>query len=115
MFEWIFSAPWLVLGLSIIVIFVAIGLAGLGLARRMVLPRLGNVAHDNEFAWAIHHGILIIYGLAVALIAVAVWENYAAGSKLISSELVAVVPRQVYPCSSVSEDLFKPQLMNNPG
>ena len=90
MFDWIFSVPWVWLGLLIVAVFAVVGLAGLSLARRLILPRLGHVAHQNEMIGAIHHGILIIYGLAVALIAVAVWENYSDVSKLVSGEATAI-------------------------
>lgn len=90
MFEWIFSVPWVWLGILIVAVCAAMGLAGLSIVRRFVLPRLGQVRHQNEVTGAILHGILIIYGLAVALIAVAVWENYADVSKLVSGEATAI-------------------------
>jgi hypothetical protein len=90
MFGWIFSVPWMWLGLLIVAVCAIVGIAGLSIARRLVLPRLGHVAHQNEVTGAILHGILIIYGLAVALIAVAVWENYSDVSKIVSGEATAI-------------------------
>jgi hypothetical protein len=60
------------------------------ITRRVILPRLGAGRQDNEFAGAVLHGILVMYGLAVALIAVAVWENYAKVSELVSNEATAI-------------------------
>ena len=90
MFDWIFSTPAPVLGALIIVAFSAAGLAGLSLTRRLILPRLGDLTHSNEFVGSMHHGILIIYGLAVALIAIAVWESYSSAEKLVSGEATAI-------------------------
>ncbi len=90
MFDWVFSVPWVVLGILIVAVFAVVGLIGLSIARRLILPLLGHVAHQNEVTGAILHGILIIYGLAVALIAIAVWESYADVSKLVSREATAI-------------------------
>lgn len=90
MFDWIFSLPWPWLGLLIVAAFAGVGLSGLSLVRALILPRLGHVAHQNEVTGAVLHGILIIYGLAVALIAVAVWESYSDVSKLVSAEATAI-------------------------
>lgn len=90
MFEWIFSTPTALLAILIVGAYAAVGLAGLWLTRRLILPRLGDLSHTNEFAGAVHHGILIIYGLAVALIAIAVWENFADATKLASGEATAL-------------------------
>lgn len=90
MLDWIFDVTLVLLGALIVAVFAAGGLAGLWLARLHILPRLGHVAHQNEVTGAVLHGILIIYGLAVALIAIAVWENYADVSKLASGEATAI-------------------------
>lgn len=88
--EWIFNVPLLLLGASIAALFTAVGIAGMWLTHRLVLPRLGVGAHDNEFTGVILHGMLVIYGLAVALIVVAVWENYTSVEKLASREATAI-------------------------
>jgi hypothetical protein len=90
MFEWVFDTPTVVLGILIVAGFAGVGLVGLWLTRRFILSRLGDLSHANEFAGAIHHGILIIYGLVVALIAIAVWENFASAEKLASGEATAL-------------------------
>ena len=88
--DWIFNVPLLVLGASIAALFAAFGVAGMWLTHRTIVPRLAVGAHDNEFTGVILNGMLIIYGLAVALIVVAVWENYADVSKLVSKEATAI-------------------------
>jgi hypothetical protein len=90
MLDWIFSIPSFVLGFVMVGTFVGLGLAGLSLTRRWVLPWLGDLSLAGEFTATVHHGILIIYGLAVALIAVAVWENYTDATKLASGEATAL-------------------------
>jgi Protein of unknown function (DUF4239) len=88
--QWIYSVPLFPLGVLITIVFVGVGLSGMWLTQKFILPRLNVSAHDNEFTGAIIHGMLVIYGLAVALIVVAVWENYADVSKLVSREATAI-------------------------
>jgi len=60
---------------------------GLVLVRRRVLPRLRIQAENSAFSAAMverHH--LVFYGLAVALIAVSVFQTYSDVSKVISGE-----------------------------
>src|SRR3954447_17878196 len=62
------------------VIFVAGGvllaLAGLWLVRRYVIFKWRIDQDDSEFSGALLQGILVFYGLAVTLIAVAVWQQH---------------------------------------
>jgi hypothetical protein len=90
MFEWMFDTPTFLLGILIVASFAGVGLGGLWLTRRFILPWLGDLTHAGEFTGAVHHGILIIYGLAVALIAIAVWENFAEAKKIASGEATAL-------------------------
>jgi len=88
--DWFLNMPWPVLMLVIVVFFAAFGLVGLSLSRRYVMPRLGASKHQAEITATIVHGILIIYGLAVALLAIAVWEKYAEATRIVSSEASAI-------------------------
>jgi hypothetical protein len=88
--HWIYSVPLFPLGIMISLAFIAFGLAGMWIAHRHVRPRLGVRSHHTEFTAVIIEGILIIYGLAIALILVSVWENSAEAEKLVSNEATAV-------------------------
>lgn len=90
MVDWIFDWPWALLALLIMGTLAAIGLVGLSLTRRLILPRLGRIAHQNEVTGTVLHGILIIYGLAVALLAVAVWEKHSEVKRIVSAEAAAI-------------------------
>src|SRR5262247_2686175 len=90
MIDWFLGLPWLLMLILIIGGFVVFGVVGMSLTRRVILPRFDDVGHQNEVTGFIHHGILITYGLAVALLAIAVWENHAEVTKVVSAEAVAI-------------------------
>ena len=95
--DWILDLPAPLLAPLIMAIFAAAALAGLFVARRTFLPWLQVGPHQGEFLSSLHHGILMIYGLAVALIAIAVWESHSAASRTVSREatMIASVYRDV--------------------
>ena len=90
MIDWIFDWPWALLALLIMATLTAIGLVGLSLTRRLFLHRLGRVTQLNEVTSTVLHGILIIYGLVVALLAVAVWEKHSEVKRAASAEAAAI-------------------------
>jgi len=90
MINWFLGLPWVLMAILIVGFFVVFGLVGMSLVRRRVVPRLAGVSHQNEVTGFIHHGILIAYGLAVALLAIAVWENHAEVTKVVSEEAVSI-------------------------
>jgi hypothetical protein len=90
MIDWFTSLPWALLFLSIIVISAVIGVVALTLAHRWVEPRYKRYPHQNEVTGVVHAGILIVYGLALALLAIAVWENYSDVTKIVSEEAVDI-------------------------
>lgn len=75
-----------VLGFTIIVSLSATALFFLFLVRRFVLPRMRVTEADSEFSGAVVQSIMVFYGLALALIAVNVWQTYNDVSKSISLE-----------------------------
>ena len=90
MINWFLGLPWMLMAILIVGAFVTFGLVGMSFTRRFVLPRFGHASEQNEVTGFIHHGILIAYGLAVALLAIAVWENHAEVTKVVSTEAVAI-------------------------
>jgi hypothetical protein len=88
MIDWFTSLPWALLFLSILGISAVIGVVSLSLVRRWVARRYKRFPHQNEVTGVVHAGILIVYGLALALLAIAVWERYSEVSNIVSEESV---------------------------
>jgi hypothetical protein len=90
MFESIFDLPLMVAGPAIIVPLCSYAVFGLLLVRRHVLPRLRGGEGESEFTGAMLHSVMVVYGLAVALIAVTVFETYADTQKVVTGEASAL-------------------------
>jgi hypothetical protein len=90
MFESLFDLPLVVAGSAIIGSLCLFAIGGLLLVRRRVLPRLRIHHEDSHFSGAMVHSVMVFYGLALALIAVNVFETYADVSKIISQEATAL-------------------------
>ena len=86
MFEWIFDVPLLITGPAIILLLCLFAVGGLLVVRRRLLPLLHTKPEDSELCGSIVHAVMVLYGLAVALIMVSVWEAYSDVSKTISGE-----------------------------
>jgi hypothetical protein len=82
----LFDLPLWVTGPAIILGLCGFALAGLVFVRRVVLPRLRVAAEDSEFTGAMLQAVMVFYGLAVALIAVSVWQTYDNADGLASQE-----------------------------
>ena len=93
MFEFLFDLPLVVAGSAIIGSLCLFAIGGLLLVRRRVLPRLRIHDEDSHFSAAMVHSVMVFYGLALALIAVNVFETYADVSKIISQEATALAVR----------------------
>ena len=61
-------------------------LVGLEFVRRLVFPRLRITSEESDFTGAMVQAIMVFYGLAVALIAVSVWETHSSVSDTVSLE-----------------------------
>ena len=90
MLEFIFDLPLLITGPAIVGSLCLFAIGGLLLVRRHVLPRLRVQHEDAHFSGAMVHSVMVFYGLALALIAVNVFETYADVSKIISQEATAL-------------------------
>jgi hypothetical protein len=90
MFDALFDLPLWITGPGIVVVMISFGLGGMFLVRRRVLPHLRVHVQDSEFAGAMVQCVMVFYGLAVALIAVSVWQTYSDVSKLVSQEATAI-------------------------
>jgi len=90
MFESLFDLPLLLVGLVIIATLCLFAVVGLMVVRRWLLPRLRVEAGDSDFTGAMLQSVMVFYGLAVALIAVSVWQTYSDVSKVVSGEATAL-------------------------
>ncbi|HET9328266.1 MAG TPA: hypothetical protein VFQ05_15980, partial [Candidatus Eisenbacteria bacterium] len=90
MVDWLMNMHWIPLMILIVGAFAVFGFLGFGLTRRYVMPGLGASRHQAEVTATIVHGILIIYGLAVALLAIAVWEKYAEATRIVAEEASSI-------------------------
>ena len=90
MFESLFDIPLWIMGPTIIAALCAFAVVGLLLVRRRVLPRLRVETGDSEFTGAMLQSVMVFYGLAVALIAVTVFQTYSDTQKVVTGEATAL-------------------------
>jgi hypothetical protein len=90
MFESLFNLPLAVAGTVIIGTLCAFAGIGVTLVRRRVLPKLRIKEEDSGFTGSMMQGVLVFYGLAVALMAVSVWQTYSDVSKIVSGEATSL-------------------------
>lgn len=86
----IFMLPLIVAGPAIVIVLCLFALGGLAVVRRHVLPRLRVHIEDAEFGGAMVASIMVFYGLAMALIAMNVFETYSDVSRIASREATAL-------------------------
>ncbi|MCP5532833.1 MAG: DUF4239 domain-containing protein [Akkermansiaceae bacterium] len=82
----IFHLTLTVTGVLIIGTLCIYSLAGTSLVRRFVVPRMKVESDDSEFTGAMVQAIMVFYGLAMALVAVSVWETHSGVSDTVSQE-----------------------------
>jgi nitrate reductase gamma subunit len=90
MFVAILDLPLWITGPAVVGGLCVYALLGLLLVRRRVLPRLRVQSGDSEFIGAMVQAVMVFYGLAVALIAVNVWQTHSDVAKIVSQEATAV-------------------------
>src|SRR5207253_7053705 len=90
MLESLFDLPLLIAGPIIVGSLCLYAIVGLSFVRRYVLPRLRSQDSYSDFTGAMMQAIMVFYGLAVALIAVSVWQTYTDAAATISRESTAI-------------------------
>jgi Protein of unknown function (DUF4239) len=90
MLDSLFDLPLIVTAPAIIGSLCLFAVVGLWLVRRRVLPRLRVRTEESEFTGAMLQSVMVFYGLAVALIAVTVFQTYSDSSKLVTGEATAI-------------------------
>src|SRR5439155_26370008 len=86
MLESLFDLPLLIAGPIIVGSLCLYAIVGLSFVRRYVLPRLRSQDSYSDFGGAMLQAVMVFYGLAVALIAVSVWQSYSDTLKLVCQE-----------------------------
>jgi hypothetical protein len=71
MFDAVFDLPLVVVGTAILILLCVFALSGLAIFSRHILPRLKLGPEESVFTSAMMQAVMVFYGLAVALIAVA--------------------------------------------
>ena len=90
MAEFIFELPLWVTGPVIIGALCLYAIVGLRLTRRYCLPRMKFNDDDSNYGSGMVQAVMVFYGLAVALIAMNVWQTYDNVTQLISQEATAI-------------------------
>lgn len=90
MFESLFDIPLWIAGTIIMASLCVFSVVGLLLVRRLLLPRLRIQEGDSEFTGAMMQSVMVFYGLAVALIAVTVFETYSDITQIVENEATAI-------------------------
>lgn len=86
----LFDLPLVLVGPAILIVLMGVGLGGLAVFRRLVLPRLVFDEAALFFSGAMVSSIMVFYGLAMALIAVNVWETYKEVGKITTREATSL-------------------------
>src|SRR5215211_4319339 len=90
MLDSLFNLPLIVVGTAIIVLLCVFALTGLTVFSRHILPRLKLGPEESVFTSAMMQAVMVFYGLAVALIAVSVWQTHSDASRTTSEEATAI-------------------------
>ena len=90
MFDSLFNLPLVIVGTAIVVLLCAFALSGLAIFSRHILPRLKLGPEESVFTSAMMQAVMVFYGLAVALIAVSVWQTHTDAAATISGEASAL-------------------------
>lgn len=86
MSENLFNTPLWIVAPIIVLSSCGLALLGLNLVRRLIVSRLRISHEDSEFTGTMVQSVMVFYGLAVALIAVSVWETHSAVADTVSLE-----------------------------
>src|SRR5437764_12134743 len=90
MFDSLFDLHLAVVGAAILILLCVFALGGLAIFSRYILPRLKLGPEVSVLTSAMMPAIMVFYGLAVALIAVSVWQTYPDAAATTSREATAV-------------------------
>lgn len=86
----LFDIPLWITGPAILGVLCLFAIVGLLFVRRRILPRMRVEGGDSEFTGAMLQSVMVFYGLAVALIAVTVFQTYSDTQKVVTGEATAI-------------------------
>ncbi len=86
----LFRLPLLVTGPAIVGLLCIFSIVGLLVTRRHVIPRMKFNDDDSNYGSGMVQAVMVFYGLALALIAVNVWQTYSSVSEIISQEVTDI-------------------------
>jgi hypothetical protein len=87
---WVYNLPTWLLFLMIVGGFAVLGTCGLFLTRPVVRWIVGDPPQHDEGVDVFAGAVAVLYGLIAGLIAIAVWEQYAAVDERVSQEASAI-------------------------
>ena len=90
MFDSLFDLHLAFIAAGILILLCGFSLTGLAIFSRYILPRLKLGPEESVFTGAMMQAIMVFYGLAVALIAVSVWQTYTDAAATTSKEATAI-------------------------
>jgi len=99
---WIYDIPTWQLGVGITLIFLTISFAGLVTSRPVIEKYFRPLQKDDRPVSAIFSAIGTLYGLLLALVAVATWQDYDEMHSVVDQESASLI--QLYRCVSVLND-----------
>lgn len=84
--DFLYRLPLPFSALIVIICLCLYSILGMVATRRWILPHLQTDEGESDFNGAMLQAVMVFYGLAVALIAVSVWETHAEVSSTVSHE-----------------------------
>jgi len=84
--QWIYSLPSWMDGLALVVIFNALGVAGLFSTRQWVRRQHGVNSSHNDIVSYFLAAVVVFYGITLGLLAVSAWTNYSQVEDHVDSE-----------------------------
>src|SRR5947209_19064733 len=112
MLESLFDLPLLIAGPIIVGSLCLYGVIGLSIVRRYILPRLRSQDSYSDFTGAMLQAVMVFYGLAVALIAVSVWQRDSRAAR--PSCQATTAPPALYGAPSADPNPARSQLKSQP-
>src|SRR5947209_6035014 len=87
---WVYDLPNWLFGSLTVMVFVAIGVGGLYLTRRM-MPRVHHEQYShNDIVGFYLAGVTVLYGVSVGLLAIGAWATYSEVQNKIDHEATAL-------------------------
>ena len=87
---WIYDIPVWLLGISTIMVFIAVSLLGLVVSRNWIYQKMHLSNESNEAINGYFAGVGVLYGLLMGLVAVAAWGNFENVDDIASKESAAI-------------------------